>query len=101
LTRAAGRFYLAINLHNYDQQYERALDIISPLLDKYPSNPLFLLAQGDLYAKLGRKDQARTCYNRAIAGSMSDPDCRDHIAQLARASLEALGPPDSVHSGGI
>ena len=96
LSRAAARFYLAINLHNYDQQYERALDIIGPLLEKYPSNPLFLLAQGDLYAKLGRKDQARTCYHRAIAGSMSDPECRDHLAQLARTALEALGEPNSV-----
>jgi tetratricopeptide (TPR) repeat protein len=96
LSRAAARFYLAINLHNYDQQYERALEVIGPLVEKYPSNPLFLLAQGDLYAKLGRKDQARACYHRAIAGSMSDPECRDHVAHLARAALQALGQPDSI-----
>src|SRR2546425_9279516 len=41
LTQNVARFYLALNLHSYDQQYEKALAIISPLLQKYPSNPLF------------------------------------------------------------
>jgi tetratricopeptide (TPR) repeat protein len=91
MSPAAARFYLAINLHNYDQQYERALGIISPLVEKYPSNPLFLLAQGDLYAKLGRKERARDCYRTAINADMSDEDCRQHVRQLGRAALESLG----------
>jgi tetratricopeptide (TPR) repeat protein len=91
------RFYLAINLHNYDQQYERALEVIGPLVDKYPSNPLFQLARGDLFAKLGRKDDARDCYRAAAAAGMSDPDCRRHVQDLVEASLAALQEHRSNH----
>jgi len=86
------RFYLAINLHNYDQQYERALEVIAPLVEKYPSNALFQLASGDLQAKLGRKEKARECYRAAAAAQMDDPDCRQHVQGLVRSSLAALSP---------
>ena len=98
LTQAEARFYLAINLHNYDQQYERALEIMGPLVEKYPSNPLFQLARGDLYAKLGRKPQALECYRAAQAAPARDPECANHVQELARASLAAihvLAEPDS------
>ena len=85
------RFYLAIDLHNYDQQYERALEIIEPLVTKYPTNALFQLAQGDLFAKLGRKEQARDCYQAAGSAPISDPECRRHVHELVQASLAALG----------
>ena len=84
------RFYLAINLHNYDQQYERALEIIGPLVKKYPSNALFQLAQGDLFAKLGRKELARDSYLAASRADVSDTECRRHVQELAEASLAAL-----------
>jgi tetratricopeptide (TPR) repeat protein len=84
------RFYLGINLHNYDQQYERALDIIGPLVEKYPSNALFQLARGDLFAKLGNKEKARDCYRAASAAAISDPDCSRHVLELVRVSLAAL-----------
>lgn len=87
------RFYLAINLHNYDQQYERALEIISPLAEKYPSNALFQLVRGDLFAKLGRKERARDCYRAAGATPLSDPECQQHVQELVQASLAALGSP--------
>jgi tetratricopeptide (TPR) repeat protein len=85
------RFYLAINLNNYDQQYERALEVIGPLVEKYPSNALFQLARGDLFAKLGRKEQARDCYRAAGAAALNDAECRQHVQKLAAASLAALG----------
>jgi tetratricopeptide (TPR) repeat protein len=84
------RFYLAINLHNYDQQYERALEVIGPLAEKYPSNPLFQLARGDLFAKLGRKKPAHDSYTAASAALMNDAECRRHVEELVRASLAAL-----------
>jgi tetratricopeptide (TPR) repeat protein len=90
-TQAEARFYLAIDLHNYDQQYQRALEAIGPLVEKYPSNPLFQLAQGDLYAKLGRKRQAIECYRAAEAAPVADPQCAAHVQELARASLAAVG----------
>jgi Flp pilus assembly protein TadD len=84
------RFYLAINLHNYDQQYERALDVITPLVEKYPSNALFQLARGDLLAKLGHKERARDCYRAAAAAPMNDPECQQHVQELVRSSFAAL-----------
>jgi tetratricopeptide (TPR) repeat protein len=96
LTPPAARFYLALDLHRYDQQYERALAVIGPLVDKYPSNPLFQLARGDLYAKLSRKAQALACYRAAAAAPIQDDECRAHIQDLARASLAAQGIVDSA-----
>ena len=93
LTPSIARFYLAMNLHRYDQQYERALTLISPLAEKYPSNPLFQLARGDLLAKLGRKPQALECYRVAAALPVHEPECQARIQQLAHASTSALGRP--------
>ena len=91
LTSDAARFYFAHNLHKYDQRYEQALAAISPLVEKYPSNALFQLARGDLFAKLGRKEQALACYRAAESLAVRDPECRERIQQLVRASLAALG----------
>jgi len=91
LTRNVARFYLAMNLHRYDQQYDRALSIIGPLVEKYPSNPIFQLARGDLYAKLGRKQQALLCYRAAADSSSRDPHCRERLERLVHTSIAALG----------
>jgi len=91
LTSNVARFYLALNLHRYDQQYEKALAVLTPLVEKYPANPLFQLARGDLYAKLGRKQQALACYRAASALPLLDVECRTHVQELARASIAALG----------
>ena len=91
LAPAEARFYLVVNLHNYEQKYEQALDISGPLVEKYPSNPLFQLIRGDLYAKLGRKESAAVRYRAAAAIAVRDPECRAHIQELVRASLGAIG----------
>lgn len=91
LTSNIARFYLALNLHRYDQQYEKALSILDPLVEKYPANPLFQLARGDLYAKLGRKQQALACYRAASALAVQDAECQNHVRELARVSMAALG----------
>src|SRR2546429_67807 len=91
LTSNIARFYLALNLHRYDQQYEKALGVLGPLAAQYPTNPLFQLARGDLYAKLGRKQQALACYRAASALPVQDAECQNHIHELARVSIAALG----------
>ncbi|HKW32254.1 MAG TPA: hypothetical protein VJN92_04570 [Candidatus Acidoferrum sp.] len=93
LTSNIARFYLAMNLHRYDQQYERALNALSSLAEKYASNPLFQLARGDLLAKLGRKQQALDCYRVAAALKLHDAECQAHIQQLVRAAIAALRLP--------
>ncbi|HKV62929.1 MAG TPA: hypothetical protein VJO16_13510 [Candidatus Acidoferrum sp.] len=91
VTSQVARFYLALNLHRYDQQYEQALHILGPLVEKYPSNPLFQMARGDLYAKLGRKQQALASYRTASAVPVQDSECHSHLQNLVRASIAALG----------
>jgi len=91
LTSAEARFYLAINLHNYDLKYEEALQVISPLAERYPENPIFLLARGDLYGKLGRKAPAVADYRAAERGQRGSDECRQKIQQLAREGLTAQG----------
>ena len=91
LTSNIARFYLALNLHRYDQQYEKALDVLAPLAEKYPANPLFQLARGDLYGKLGRKQQALACYRAAAAAEVQNAECQTHVRELVRTSIAALG----------
>jgi len=91
LTSNVARFYLALNLHRYDQQYEKALNVLGPLVEKYPANPLFQLARGDLFAKLGRKQQALACYRAVSALPVQNAECQAHVRDLARASIASLG----------
>jgi tetratricopeptide (TPR) repeat protein len=91
LTPNVARFYLALNLHRYDQQYEKALTVFGPLAEKYPTNPLFQLARGDLYAKLGRKEKALVSYRAAGALAVQDAECQARVQELARVSIAALG----------
>ena len=91
LTSQIARFYLALNLHRYDQQYEQALNVLGPLVEKYSANPLFQLARGDLYAKLGRKQQALASYQAASALTVQDSESQSHLQSLVRASVAALG----------
>lgn len=93
LTPAVARFYLALNLENYDQRYEDALQAINPLVEKYSTNPVYLLVQGDLYAKLGRRAQAEAAYRAALTATdqVEEPPCRAKMKQLAQESLAAVG----------
>ena len=93
LTPALARYYLALNLLNYDKRYEQALQVMGPLVEEYPRNPIFQLMQGDLYAKLGRKPLAEASYGAAAAGLAEVPEaeCREKLSQLVRESLGALG----------
>jgi len=91
LTPPAARFYLALDLHRYDQQYERALAAIGPLVEQYPTNPLFQFARADLYAKLGRKEQALACYHAAAELPVDDAECRAHLWELLKLAFAAQG----------
>jgi len=92
LSAQVARFYLAMNLLNYDQKYEEALRLITPMTEKYPGNPLYQLMRGDLNAKLGRKQLAESYYRAAdvAANGVPEPDCRAKMKELARQALEAL-----------
>jgi tetratricopeptide (TPR) repeat protein len=91
LTPALARYYLAINLHLFDLKYEQALQVATPLVEKYPENPIFRLVRGDLYGKLGRKALAIADYRAAAAAQTTDAGCRKKIEQLVKQSLAAQG----------
>jgi tetratricopeptide (TPR) repeat protein len=89
---ALARFYLALNLLNYYQRYEEAIEVITPLAEKYPANPLYELMLGDLNARLRRQGQAEAYYRAAdaAAAGVPEPECRAKVKQLVRQSLESL-----------
>jgi tetratricopeptide (TPR) repeat protein len=91
LTPVLARYYLAINLHIFDLKYEQALQVATPLVEKYPENPIFRLVRGDLYGKLGRKALAIADYRAATAAQITDAGCRKKIEQLVKDSLAAQG----------
>ena len=96
LSHVEARFYVAKNLRNYDLDYERALAVVAPLTEQYPANPVFALLRGDVYAKLGRKEEAAEWFRNAAALPLRDADCQRRIHELARAALAALGPAFST-----
>jgi tetratricopeptide (TPR) repeat protein len=91
LTPPLARYYLAINLHLFDQKYEHALQVATPLVEKYPENSIFRLVRGDLYGKLGRKALAIADYQAAAAVPVNDAGCRKKIEQIVKESLAAQG----------
>jgi tetratricopeptide (TPR) repeat protein len=92
LSSSLARFYLALNLFNYDQKYERALEVVTPLTEKYPKNPTFQLMRGDLNAKMGRKQLAEAAYRAAERAIPETPEaaCRTKTEELVEESLKAL-----------
>jgi tetratricopeptide (TPR) repeat protein len=92
LTAAEARFYLARNLRNFDQKYERATELLEPLAAHYPDNPAFQLLLGDMYAKLARKDPATLHFRAAQHIEAKDAACAGRIQQIAAAALAALSP---------
>jgi tetratricopeptide (TPR) repeat protein len=99
LTPALARYYLAINLHLFDQKYEQALQVVTPLVEKYPDNPIFRLVRGDLYGKLGRKALAIADYRAAAEVQIIDAGCQKRIEQLVKESLAAQGAGESRAAG--
>lgn len=92
LTAVEARIYLAKNLRNYDQQYERSVEWMQPLTELYPRNPLFHLLLGDMNAKLSRNEKAAASYRAAQQLSVADAACQARVQHLAQSALAALPP---------
>lgn len=90
LTRVEARFYLAKNLRTYDQEYARSLEVLLPLIDAFPRNPIFRLLQADVQAKLGRNQAAADNFRQAAQLSLGDTACERHLRALARESATGL-----------
>jgi len=91
LTPPEARFYLAKNLRNNEQQYARAVEVLLPLVQQNPQNPMFHLILGDMQAKLSRNAEAAASYHAAqtlVHGKSTA--CATRIQQLSAAALAAL-----------
>ena len=96
ITAVEARFYLAKNLRNYDQKYERAVAVFEPLVAQYPQNPVFQLLLGDTNAKLNRKQEAAASFHAAEKIELRDLACQARVRELSRAALAALGEPEAA-----
>jgi tetratricopeptide (TPR) repeat protein len=84
------RFYYAKNLRNYDQNYARAVELLTPLVEEYPTNPIFQLVLGDMHAKLGHYAQATKYFLAAKKLSTHDATCDARVQQVASAANALL-----------
>jgi hypothetical protein len=91
LTNIEARFNMARSLRNYDFDYAHAAEAAGPLITQFPENPIFLLVDGDIEAKLGHNDVAAERYRDAAAAVGEDAACTAHIQGLAREALAAIG----------
>jgi len=90
LTAVEARFYLAKNLRNYDQKYERAAKLFAPLVEQCPQNPIFHLLLGDMRAKLRHREKAAVSFRAALGLENRDAACQARVRQVAQAALAAL-----------
>ena len=84
------RFILARSLRTYDQRYEDALLIATPLAERYPRSPVFLLLLGNLNAELGRNAKASEYFHAAQDSPVPDPACTTRTRELANSFLATL-----------
>jgi tetratricopeptide (TPR) repeat protein len=93
------RFHLARNLRTFDFQYERAIVVAQPLVERYPRNPVFLLLLGNLNAELGRPVKTAEYFQAALkianqpvtvdccSACPSCPTCSTHVREIAKSFL--------------
>ena len=84
------RFILARSLRTYDQKYEEALTIATPLAARYPRNPIFQLLLGNLNAELGRNAKASEYFHAAQNSPLPDPVCAVRVRDLASSFLASV-----------
>jgi tetratricopeptide (TPR) repeat protein len=91
LTAVEARFYLAKNLRNYDQQYSRAIEVLTPLVEQHPRNPLFQLLLGDLHRKLGHWGEAAGHLRAALElAEAADSPCAARIREVVEEVLQSI-----------
>jgi tetratricopeptide (TPR) repeat protein len=93
------RFHLARNLRTFDYQYERAILVAQPLVERYPGNPIFQLLLGNLNIEMGRPAKAAEYFQAALKiaeqPATSDccsvcpscPTCSTRVREIAKAFL--------------
>ena len=67
-------------------QEDKALRLIDLLLEREPTNPLFLRRKGALLLKAGRRGEALQILKSAVSGSSGDPHVHFEVAEALRAT---------------
>lgn len=80
------RFYFAKDLRKIDKEYEQALTVATPLLDRYPDNPTYLLLLGNLNAELSRNDKAAEYFHAVLKLPAIQSACETPPGVAASAS---------------
>src|SRR6202167_5110274 len=95
------RFHLARNLRTFDFQYERAIVVAQPLVERYSGNPVFQLLVGNLNAEMGRPVKTAEHFQAALKISSqpataaccsacpSCPTCSARVREIANAFLRS------------
>ena len=95
------RFHLARNLRTFDYQYERAIMVAQPLVERYPGNPVFQLLLGNLNAEMGHPIKTAEHFQAALkissqpaaadwrAACLSCPTCFTRVQEIAKAFLSS------------
>jgi tetratricopeptide (TPR) repeat protein len=95
------RFHLARNLRTFDSQYERAILVAQPLVERYPGNPVFQLLLGNLNAEMGRPVKTAEYFQAALkianqpsamdcfSACPSCPTCPTRVREIAKAFLSS------------
>src|SRR5271170_940832 len=96
------RFHLARNLRTFDYQYERAIVVGQPLVERYPGNPVFQLLLGNLNTEMGRPARAAEHFQAALktanqpatadccSACPSCPTCSARVREVANTFLGSL-----------
>jgi tetratricopeptide (TPR) repeat protein len=93
------RFHLARNLRTFDYQYERAIVVGQPLVERYPENPIFQLLLGNLNTQMGHPEKAAEYFRAALkianqpatadccSACPTCPTCSARVREIAKAFL--------------
>ncbi len=98
LTKVEARFYLAKSLRNYERNYQRGLELMRPLVEQHPQNPVFHLLMGDLHSKLGHHAEAAASFRAAQQLTTADKPCAARVALITQQALAALPPLSTTRS---
>ena len=97
LTRVEARYYLAIDQRTYDREYERAAELLEPLVREFPQNPVFTLMLANMNALLDRKEKANALFVAAETMNISNANCAAHVKDVARIGIARLTAPADHH----
>ena len=87
VTRVGARFYLANNLRIYDHDYFQSIDVLSPLVEQYPQNPIYQLVLGDNEAKLARWSLAASIIRKTETLPIQNPACAARVREVGARFL--------------